>query len=394
MLDKRNGKIVGEWIFYLNWFLPAYLILLRFVLEERLISWISYVIYLGLTIIYIFLYKPIMRKDVLTFLTIYCIVLLLNFGIVSYKYYVAIEGGTNFLKFIIPVLFFSQISVSQLKNFYINFYHITLMHIILIFPYYYMMRSKVIDYGDFSVLTSLLLIVMLMGIVVFQEKMLIGIVELIITFVMTILFSSRMPVIAFLLVALILIFLKMDNSILRFFFIVTIIFLLVVCYINIENILIFINKQLLEIGIESRTISRFANDIGDKSILEIVGSSNRQYIWSTTIKYLKERFFFLPGGFAAVRGITDGNVYFSHNFFLDIFVMFGIFAIPVIFLVIIQIYNLSKIVEKKVFLSLCSFVLFWFICSLTGAHFMSDSYAIVSWSILFFTNKQAKEISI
>ena len=80
MLDKRNGKIVGEWIFYLNWFLPAYLILLRFVLEERLISWISYVIYLGLTIIYIFLYKPIMRKDVLTFLTIYCMVLLLNFG--------------------------------------------------------------------------------------------------------------------------------------------------------------------------------------------------------------------------------------------------------------------------------------------------------------------------
>ena len=112
------------------------------------------------------------------------------------------------------------------------------------------------------------------------------------------------------------------------------------------------------------------------------------------IRILKERFFFLPGGFAAVRGITDGNVYFSHNFFLDIFVMFGIFAIPVIFLVIIQIYNLSKIVEKKVFLSFCSFVLFWFICSLTGAHFMSDSYAIVSWSILFFTNKQAKEISI
>ncbi len=392
MFVKGSKNIVGEWIFYINWFLPVYLILLKFVLEERAISWISYVLYLGLTILYIFLYRPIMSKSVFVFLVIYWIMLVLNILIVSYKSYVVIEGGTNFLKFIIPVLFFSQISTSQLEDFYVNFYHITLKHMILILPYYYMTRNEIIDYGDFSVLTSLLLIVLMIGIVIFQDKILIGIIGLIITFVMTTLFSSRMPVIAFLLVTFILVFLKINNSSFRIFFISATFVVLTVCFINIEDILSFINKQLIELGIESRTIIRFTNDIGEKSILEMAGSSNRQYIWSTTIEYLKERYFFLPGGFAAIRGITDGNIYFSHNLFLDLFVMFGIFAVPAIFFVIIKIYNLSKIVEKKVFLSFCSFFLFWFFCSLTGAHFLSDSYAIVSWSVLFFTKKQVKEI--
>jgi len=341
MFVKGSKNIVGEWIFYINWFLPVYLILLKFVLEERAISWISYVLYLGLTILYIFLYRPIMSKSVFVFLVIYWIMLVLNILIVSYKSYVVIEGGTNFLKFIIPVLFFSQISTSQLEDFYVNFYHITLKHMILILPYYYMTRNEIIDYGDFSVLTSLLLIVLMIGIVIFQDKILIGIIGLIITFVMTTIFSSRMPVIAFLLVTFILVFLKINNSSFRIFFISATFVVLTVCFINIEDILSFINKQLIELGIESRTIIRFTNDIGEKSILEMAGSSNRQYIWSTTIKYLKERYFFLPGGFAAIRGITDGNIYFSHNLFLDLFVMFGIFAVPAIFFVIIKIYNLS-----------------------------------------------------
>ena len=84
MFVKGSKNIVGEWIFYINWFLPVYLILLKFVLEERAISWISYVLYLGLTILYIFLYRPIMSKSVFVFLVIYWIMLVLNILIVSY----------------------------------------------------------------------------------------------------------------------------------------------------------------------------------------------------------------------------------------------------------------------------------------------------------------------
>lgn len=384
-----SGMNILDIIFYANWFLPAYLILLKALISDRKISFLSYFVYLFFIIAFFLFNRKKTDKRVCLFLIFYTLILAINTFFVPYKTYALVEGGASLFKFVVPLCYFSSIKIDEFDMKIKLWYEVTLCHIILVLPYLIFSSKNIIGYGDFSVLTTQLIVILMIGVLVYNEKKLIGYFSILAIFIVMLLFSSRMPTVSAIIVFVYLVYCNINKKIGKVFFALVLIFcgFLFFCYIG--DIFKVAYKVLTEVGIESRTIEKFSNDIGNISLLEMAGSSNRSYIWKTTMEYLINRKG-LPGGFGCVRAITKGKVYYSHNIALDLMVMFGFFSFIVVLFFFCKFFKLKHNISKRDFRVINCIFLFWFMSSLTGAHFLSDAYGIASWSIVFFLNTKRK----
>lgn len=371
-------------IFLLWWFWPIYSVLLEIIIPDRVVSYIGYLFFLLLFASALYINRGQIKRSFGIFVLLYIFLGIINIYLVTYWYYAVVEMGASLMKFIVPVYIFSYIDNADMEKIIFKWYQWGIAHTFLIPVIYVCMKRGIIGYGNVAVVTVSNIIILLIGFYIFSWNRLKGFFAFFANFIFLFLWGSRMPALATICVGIYLFAfwkrtLKNAKPVLLLLFSV----IISLIFINIKEIVSFLCDYCISRGIDSRTITKFSQDIGNLSLIEMMKSSGRGYIWETTWDFLKNQEG-LPGGFGVVRALTNGAYYFSHNIFLDLLVIFGIFTIPIIIGLLYQLYKNYYLFSKTNFILCTTYGLFFFICSLTGAHFLGDSYAIVFWGMLFF----------
>lgn len=156
--------------------------------------------------------------------------------------------------------------------------------------------------------------------------------------------------------------------------------IVILLYFNIGSILIWMNKVLSSLGIESRSIQLLLNQLKSGKVYV----TNRDLIYSKCIEYIRMRKG-LPGGFGVVLYLTDGQFYFAHNIILQLLVQFGFLGTIILFFILMFKINAIKgrtsLLERKlIYFLLVSFGML----SMTGASIWTHYMSTTALAILFF----------
>lgn len=224
----------------------------------------------------------------------------------------------------------------------------------------------------------------------------ISLIFLFINLIISTIFGSRMIAIAsFVIILFSMVYFK-RKSFRYYFILVLLIFSGILFFNNLNNILFYLSDKLNKYGINSRNLNLLIEQLSKKD--GEIYLSGREQIYTTVTSYLDKKGFF-PSGISVARSITNGDFYHAHNFFLELFLIFGyLFGLILIVMFVFRVWFIFKKRKTlqdyyKIDLLLLLIVSF-FIRSLTGTYFLSDSLFLISLALLFTTNNKAREIYI
>lgn len=371
-------------IFLFWWFWPVYSIILQVFMSDRAVSYLGYLFFMLLFFSALCINRRRLKKSFIIFVLLYILFGLINIFLVSYWYFVTVEMGASLIKFIVPVYIISYSDNGTMRNLIFKWYHWGIYHTFFLPLIYILMNCGVIGYGGVATAVVPNIVILLIGFYYYGWNKLEGFLMFLVNFCFLFLFGSRMPMVAILIVGayLCIVWKKMFGHI-KIFFVMGLTIIITVFVMNLREIIDILVGYCAVMGIDSRTITKLSQDVGEISLIEMMKSSGRGDIWEISWKFLGNQFG-MPGGFGVIRALTNGSKYFSHNIFLDISIMLGIFAIPLVMAVLYQLYRKYQLFSKENFVFCTVYGFFFFICSLTGAHFLGDSYSIVFWGMLFF----------
>jgi len=171
--------------------------------------------------------------------------------------------------------------------------------------------------------------------------------------------------------------------------------LAVVVSYNLLNILTFMNETLGKIGIKSRNLYMFINQVKGGFENSIV-LSGRENIYPVISEYLKENTIF-PSGFGVARKLTNEVYYHAHNFLLEIILIFGIIGCLVILVAaLLKLKVLIKNIdfsENRIMLHILTVLLIsFFFRSLTGTYFMTDGIFLFCLGIFVSVSNKEERI--
>lgn len=380
-IDK-NSTLLLFW-----WYWPLYYVLLYSVFPSRAVVVMRYIVLILIFIASLENNKWRLNIRFVMFLLLYLIITSFNLILVTYKYEVLIESLTSLLAFITPIYLFSTKDF-VLSNFIDRSFKWAISHTSFTLLAIFLAMTNIIgswSYGNVATVTVANIIILIYGLLVDKTHNKIKIlITLVINSGALLVFGSRMPILASVVVSLILAILSFEKKpILKtcVFIILSILALGVLNYYR--EILSFIINTLNNYGIYSRALTILARDIGTISLVDMMQSSGREDVWPIAIDVIKTRVGF-PGGFGVIRHLTNGRINYSHNLFLDLGVVLGASIIPLFIMGMIRIRRMKQYLLKRERMFFITCFIFFIVTSLTGAYFLEDRYAIISWGLIFF----------
>lgn len=370
-------------VFLIWWFIPIYIILLKIFFDPSLMSMLRNIVYMLLLIYAVFVNDGRIPKKFCVFIISYILIVFINLIFINYKYYAVIEAIPSLILFSTPVYIFS-VSNFQIMSLLEKWYKWCVFHSLAVPICVFLQNIGLITYGSIAGITTLNLLVLIYTYFKMKKDKII-LFCILTNFISLFFFGSRAPLVAIVIVFIfIYIYPLKEKRLSEMIMIMLFAILFIYMILNLEPIMISFRNLLSQYGIESRTITKFVNDLTQNlKITDMAESSGRDQVWSIAYEYISSRYG-LPGGFGVIRYLTNGQFYFSHNLFFDMYIMLGILIIPVFIILFRKLRKARSTLHKLEYQFCLAFGLYFFICSMTGAHFLSDSYAIVFWGALFF----------
>ena len=214
---------------------------------------VNYIIQIILTLFLIFFYK--INKKVCVFLSLFVIAIGINYIFVDYKYYVLVEGIQALLGIAIPCLVISN-SKFDLEYFLKKWYKFSQRNLLLVLLSIFLLKKRIVNYSIFTSICVPNIFIISIMILLGKEKIRKNVIIALINISSIMIFGGRMAgVVSLCMIIVSLIYSSNINSrkkILVYF--LTIITAIVVLN-YFEDILLWINNQLINRGLYSRNIA-------------------------------------------------------------------------------------------------------------------------------------------
>ncbi|WP_191560020.1 oligosaccharide repeat unit polymerase [Metabacillus idriensis] len=317
----------------------------------------------------------------------------INILAVSYKDYVFADGFNFILYSFIPIYLLTQklVTFEFFRDYWIK---LSIIFTYLLPIYYIYRQNGHISYYDIGFLSHLNILIIAYCLISQKSKNVKMIIYLLVNIGVLAILGSRMVLVASLITIIFTFILFSNKKNIKFYLnliLISIIGLIVSQ--NLLNILIYLNNTIADFGIRSRNLSMFITQLSGRSDDSII-LSGRDNIYPVISQYLFENGI-RPSGFSVARKLTNGMYYHSHNFFMELLLIFGLLGVILILItVIVKICILLKVKnmkDNKLMLQfLLIFLVSFLIRSLTGTYFVTDVIFLVCLGI--FLSISLKEI--
>lgn len=315
------------------------------------------------------------------FLLVFLMLVIINIATVSYPYYVFIESMEAFTGIIVPIVIIGSkdFDITVFVDRWIEF---AKKNFILVFISIMLFKLDWVNYSIFAgicVPNTFILSFCILSNGRQQNKNLTLLILMNISAV--VLWGGRMAAVTAICMYIIAyLFSEKNRSWKKVIFVLCLGIIVILLYFNIGSILIWMNKVLSSLGIESRSIQLLLNQLKSGKVYV----TNRDLIYSKCIEYIRMRKG-LPGGFGVVLYLTDGQFYFAHNIILQLLVQFGFLGTIILFFILMFKINAIKgrtsLLERKlIYFLLVSFGML----SMTGASIWTHYMSTTALAILFF----------
>lgn len=381
-INKINSQLFN---IYLH-ILPIGIILSAFFTEY----YIQLLLLSILSIITLIVNFRIIKKKILMLYLFILFLIFLNLLSTEYQSYVVIDSFNLMLFSFVPIILVSSgITVKYIETVFKS----ALIYSILYLAIGYILRKNLmIDYFDLGIITHFNVITLLLNSIIHKRIKFLPFLCLLLNVSVGLLLGSRMVSIASIILLIIGIgMVYRDNKFKNkawYAFIISILFVVIT---NIINILNFISAKLEVYGINSRNITLFKQQIMNalqNSTNDSQVYSGRDTIYPTIVKYLMEDGLF-PNGLSMGRILTNNLFYHSHNFILEVLLIFGLLigigVLTILMIRTVYVFIKWKSSVKFIMLLLClSFV----IRSMTGTYFIKDYFFWTSLSLVLFFKEE------
>lgn len=379
-IEKHKAKILAI-ILVIYIYVPYFANILENTFQ--LSALYEYIIYIVLAMISIMVTMRI-NKRVLIFLLIFGLLISVNCILVTYQYYVFIEGIQALIGIMIPCLCVSN-KIFNLKIFIKIWFKVSKLNFPLVLAGVVLLKYKLVTYAIFTGIcvpnAFITAYMVLQGI----EKRKWLYVNAVINILTIVAFGGRTASV----ISICMIFFAVlySGKIKLWKKLITVIISMVIGYILLNNyidILYWINDQFVKYGINSRNTYVFLYQIKSDDIY----LTNRDYIYKECLEYIKERLG-LPGGFGIPLYITLGEYYYTHNVALQFLTFFGVWGtIIVIIMMLIRVKSINEIASFK-----CKEFMYFMLFSyagigMTGSSIWIHYLATIFIAIFFFGNKK------
>lgn len=343
----------------------------------------EYIIYIMLAIVSIGTTMS-MNKRVLIFLVAFCSVIIVNYILVPYRYYVFIEGVRALVGIAVPCLCISN-NIFNLRIFIEKWWEFSKFNLPLVLVAIVLLKQGLVHY---SIFTSLCVpnvfigsYMMLQGI----EKRMWLYINIAINILVTAVLGGRMSAV---ISACMILFAYVYSHNIKLWKKLTIILgvSVSICILlnNLIDILYWGSHKLAQYGMQSRSVNLLINQINSNEIY----LTNRDYIYTVCVEYIRDRLG-LPGGFGIPQYITSGEYYYAHNIVLQFLIFFGIWGTIVIIIFALIRANTIKYIAPLKCRKFMYFMLFCYIgIGMTGSSIWIHYLSTIFIALYFFGNSK------
>ena len=350
-------------------------------------SIVEYIALLFLGIVPFFIYHKISGR-VLAFLGIFFLLIIINCAVVSYRYYVLVEGIQALIGVFVPCVIITNYYFS-LDDFLNRWYLFAVYNIPLVVIAVLLLRLNLAHYSIFTGICVPNVFILSYGIMQMRINKKIAIVISLIYIMTTAALGGRMAA-AVCMAMLILSFLFSSNISLVNKTIFVLIILVIAYYLieHFSSILLWASSLLNNYGIRSRSVTLMIKQLSTRELY----TTNRDTIYSLVFDYIKDRAG-LPGGLGVALYLTSGKYYYVHNCILQLFVVFGVLGAFVVVFVITHRFVMLKSILPQNALKLLGFMLItYLIIGFTGSSFFIHYLATIFIALFFFGKKVLVEM--
>jgi len=356
-------------------------------LSGSLPSLLKYIILFLSGIVLLLKYNFRIKKKVIVFSVAYFIILLLNILLVNYDRYVIIEGLTSFVILIIPIYVFSQDDFN-LQSFNSYWYSLRKYIFPIILATFILYKFSFLKYSVFDNIVLPTLLIMCFQYNKNNSKNMFEFLMMLFLLAVQVLFGGRMAGLsAIFIFILCLIFVRNNTLKKKIIYSVSLLLLISLILFNLPHILNFLLDIFNALGIKVRTLTLLKQQIAEGGLY----LTNRDYIYIAASDFVI-RNFGLPGGFAVVRGLTNGTYYHAHNLILNLFCFFGIYGTAIIVYCCFKQFIKLKKKDKYEFSFGITLLMFYLLRSMTGTYLLTSIYSLLIISLLFFQKEEVKPV--
>ena len=318
----------------------------------------------------------------LIFLSLFLLAIGVNCIAVDYRYYVLVEGIQALLGVAIPCLIISQ-SQFDLGYFLRRWYKFAKIDLLLVIISIVFLKKGFVHYSIFANICVPNVFIIATMFLLGKEENKKDILIAAFNILSTIIFGGRMAgIVSLCMIVIAIVFstkLSLKKKILIFSFAVAIV---VVILINFRELLLWINENLNNVGMHSRSLTLLIEQI-EKNKVHVSG---RDEIYTKCIEFIKMRYG-LPGGFGVPQYLTNGEYYYSHNLILQLLITFGGIGTLLLMILLYQKMCMIKKYESKDFFRLIIFSFFSYILiGMTGSSIWINYISTIAIALVFFRN--------
>lgn len=341
---------------------------------------VQYLIYLALALVPIFLTRKINIR-VFFFVVIFLSVLLINYIVVKYKYYVMVEGFQALIG-ILPPLLCITCRYFDLSYFLKAWNKFAYYNIPLVILAIFLLKANLLHYSIFTGICVPNVFILSYGIMRMDANKKWAILISLLNIVITAALGGRMAAIASAMMLIIANLFSSSISLIKKIIFIAITVALGFWFINnLYDILIWMSKFLENYGIRSRSVMLMLQQLKTKELY----TTNRDVIYSLTTDYIKERSG-LPGGFGVALNLTKGKYYYVHNYFLQMFIIFGVFGTLIIFASLVLGFYYMRRLNRNLYRLLIFMYISYLAIGMTGSSIFIHYLSTIFISLFCFTD--------
>lgn len=383
----KNEKNLNAFLIALFLFAPSFATIPKLFLDNRLIDFSGYIFYILIFITSITLNKFLINKKYFWFLLITNILFLINLLIVSSYKDLVMEIYLKFNILAIIAVYITSLDIDY-KKLVKYWYILGVLNILIWLPLLNLISSEEISYMHMGTFMTLAFAIVYYNFL--RKRKLIDLFWVIVSFTMIAVFANRGALLAIAVLAISILFYRTKYK--KTVFTLSAISIILFLLLDIKSIALKIvnnlNNLLINNGINSYPIKRLIDTL-NSGVVE--SSSGRDNIFDYSLDILKESFH--PHGVGYFEHVT--NILYPHNLFLDLFIIFGYLAIPILFLCIfftfkVIVYEENK-VKKEIIVMLITIL---FIRLNLSSTFLDEASFWILFGIILNTNNFKKNTTI
>ncbi len=350
-------------------------------------SILEYIALLLIGIISLFL-SPKIGRGTISFFWFLLAVIIINYLVVSYKYYVLIEGFQALICLLVPCLCVSNCSFN-LNDFLFRWYKFAISNVPLVIIAIILLRFKMAHYSIFTGICVPNIFIISYGIMQLQVHKKVSVIIALLNILATAALGGRMAAVVCIVMLVLAYLFSINISFLKKLFFIIVAF--VATYLLIENlrdILLWLSSFLDNYGMRSRSITLLIEQLSSRELY----TTNRDAIYSLVINYIEERSA-LPGGFGVALYLTSGKYYYVHNVLLQLLVVFGApGTILIVAIIMVRFYDLRLVISQRAYKLLVYMLVIYLIIGFTGSSFFIHYLATIFIALFFFGERVLKEM--